>query len=226
MSAHIAASLQPLAEPLATLRKHPDNYRRGDVEGIRSSLRRFGQLRPILVQASTRYIVAGNHTFQAAQDENWSDIAAAVVDMSDEDALAYLVADNAHSDNASNDDESLLAALEKIQSTGQLEGIGYSADEVDDLIAAIEGARSTDVEQFTGGYAEDPDATAARWEGRDEGQNKEVVFLLPHEDYEQFRLDLEVLKAEHGTDSMARAIYLTVRERAQQLSTEPAHAEV
>ena len=51
-----------------TLLPFPNNPRRGNVKKLRESLEANGQYKPIVVQASTRYILAGNHLWQAAKE--------------------------------------------------------------------------------------------------------------------------------------------------------------
>jgi ParB-like chromosome segregation protein Spo0J len=82
---------------------HPDNPRRGDVPAIMRSLERFGQVKPIIVQRSTNYVVAGNHTLQAAKELGWSSVDVQFMDLDDETARAYLIADNATADRATYD---------------------------------------------------------------------------------------------------------------------------
>lgn len=53
------------AVPLAELKAHPRNSRRGDVALIAASLVANGQYRPIIVGARTGHVLAGNHTFAA-----------------------------------------------------------------------------------------------------------------------------------------------------------------
>src|SRR3989442_2624593 len=60
-AARIAPQLRALAVPIDSVSLHPRNPRRGDVAAVRASLERFGQRKPIVVQASTRYVVAGEH---------------------------------------------------------------------------------------------------------------------------------------------------------------------
>lgn len=74
---NITEGLQPLARPIDSLTLHPQNYRQGDVENIAASLDRFGQVRPIVVQASTGHVVAGNHTLKAAISLDWDTSTAA-----------------------------------------------------------------------------------------------------------------------------------------------------
>ncbi|HEY8868153.1 MAG TPA: ParB N-terminal domain-containing protein [Candidatus Limnocylindrales bacterium] len=62
--------------PIESIKLHPRNPRIGDVEAVANSLRRFGQQKPLVVQASTLFCVAGNHLLRAAQSLGWTEIAA------------------------------------------------------------------------------------------------------------------------------------------------------
>lgn len=129
-----------------TIEPHPDNARVGDVSAIAESLERFGQVKPILVQKSTGYVVAGNHTREAAKSLEWEEIAAVLLDMDDETAKAYLLADNRLSDRAKYDQAKLYSSLESLL---DLEGTGFDPDYVeslgDALGATTEGAVNGDV---------------------------------------------------------------------------------
>jgi hypothetical protein len=96
--------------PVGVLRPHPRNPRRGDVRLIAGSLKRNGQYRPILVQRATNIILAGYHTWQAAQLLGWTHIAVLPVEVDDDAALRLLLMDNRSSDVADYDD-ALLAEL-------------------------------------------------------------------------------------------------------------------
>lgn len=136
---NIAEGLRPNVVPIASITHHPENPRMGDVDAIAESLGRFGQVRPIVVQESTGYIVAGNHTTKAARSLGWTEIAAVRVALSDEDALAYLLADNRLADRGSYDNEVLRELLQR--ASGNLAGTGYDEDDVlgmmDDMPSAI-----------------------------------------------------------------------------------------
>jgi ParB-like chromosome segregation protein Spo0J len=135
---NIAPALEQLKVPVTEPVLHPQNYRQGDVENIAASLQRFGQVRPIVVQASTMHVVAGNHTLKAVQSLGWDEVAAVVVNLTDEEAEAYLVADNRASDKATNDDAVLAPILERMMLAGKLEGTGYSPDDVDDMLSSLD----------------------------------------------------------------------------------------
>lgn len=113
------------------LKQHPDNARIGDVNAIARSLERFGQVKPIIVQRSTSYVVAGNHTLKAAKALGWEFIEAMVLDMDDSTARAYLLADNATSDRATYDKAALIGVLGKTLSN--LEGTGFTEEDFESL---------------------------------------------------------------------------------------------
>lgn len=137
-----APGLDALVVPIRSLKRYPGNPRRGDAHAIAQSLERFGQMKPVVVQESTRYIVAGNHTTDGAEQAGWKRIAAVVAPLSDEEAEAYLVADNAIGDLAENDEAALSEILGRLAERGQLEGTGYTPDTYAELrarLAAVEG---------------------------------------------------------------------------------------
>jgi hypothetical protein len=207
--------------PIDTVKPHPKNPRRGNVQRIMASLERFGQVRPIVVNGDN-VIIAGNHTYQAMRELGHKFINIVRVDLNDQDAQAFLLADNRTADAASWDDEGLISVLEDLTSNSSLDGTGFTQDDLDDLLGAIEDVNTasyTTIEEFEGDYAEPPEVTAERWEGRNEGQNREVVFLLPHEDYEEFIASVNKLKLKYATDSMARAIYEAAYREANHVAS-------
>lgn len=135
-TASIAPQLRSLAVPIDSIELHPRNPRRGDVAAVTDSLRRFGQRKPIVVQASTRYVVAGNHLLQAARALHWTEVAANVQDMDDAEATAFMLADNRTSDLGGYDDALLAAILAEQAATDNLAATGYSTDDVATLLRA------------------------------------------------------------------------------------------
>jgi ParB-like chromosome segregation protein Spo0J len=86
---------------------HPDNPRRGNTEAIAKSIEALGQYKPIVVQASTGYIIAGNHTWKAMKQLGRAEVSAVVLDVDDTTAKSIMVADNRTSDLGDYDDEQL-----------------------------------------------------------------------------------------------------------------------
>jgi hypothetical protein len=132
----IAPALQALAVPIESITLHPRNSRIGDVEAVAASLRRFGQQKPLVVQASTRFVVAGNHLLRAAQKLGWTSIAANVEAMDDATATAYMLADNRTSDLGGYDDTLLAAILAEQSAADNLAATGYDPADVAALLRA------------------------------------------------------------------------------------------
>lgn len=109
--------------PLIMLYPHRRNYRQhppAQIQRIKASLERFGQVRSIVVQANedtTYTIVAGHGVTEAAQELEWKELRADILPhwWSAEQVTGYLVADNNLSMDAT-DDETLLAELLQEQS--------------------------------------------------------------------------------------------------------------
>jgi site-specific DNA-methyltransferase (adenine-specific) len=121
--------------PIDTVELHPRNPRLGAVAAVAASLARFRQVKPIVVQRSTRYVVAGNHVVRAALSLGWTEIAANVQDLDDADAMALMLADNRTADLGGYDDVLLAAILAEQQAEDNLAATGYDVDDVAALIA-------------------------------------------------------------------------------------------
>lgn len=92
----------------------PDNARKGNIASIVESLREFGQHRPLIVQRSSNRIIAGNHTYKAAESLGWEEINVYFVDDNDTQAIRRSIADNATNDRAKWDDEILKDLMDSV----------------------------------------------------------------------------------------------------------------
>ncbi len=93
----IIDSLKGLAVPIDSLKQDPRNARlhpERNLEALRTSLRYYGQRKPIVVRKNDSRIIAGNGLWQAAKDLGWTEIAAVFVDDDDATAAAYALMDN------------------------------------------------------------------------------------------------------------------------------------
>jgi hypothetical protein len=120
---------------LDELTPYPGNPRRGNPQLIAESLRANTQYRPLVVQASTMTVLAGNHTLIAARELGWETVEVTLLDVDDEQARRIVLADNRTSDVAETDDAALLALLEQVD---DLEGTGFTAGDLAALLAAGE----------------------------------------------------------------------------------------
>lgn len=111
-----------------SLKVHPRNPRKGDLAVIADSLRENLQYSPLVVQSSTRYVLAGNHTLMAARDRlGWSEIDVVMVDVDDERAYRILLSANRTADLGTYDDRLLLGLLADLDT---LDGTGYDPEDL------------------------------------------------------------------------------------------------
>jgi ParB-like chromosome segregation protein Spo0J len=223
---NIAADLQGMAVPVDVPVLHPQNYRQGDVEVIKASLQRFGQMRPIVVQKSTAHVVAGNHTLKAAVELGWTEIACVAVDLSNEEAEAYLVADNRASDKATNDDAALVSILERLMLAGKLEGTGYNPDDVDDMMSALDALPTVEPETEAQTAVTD-EQLAERFANRSQVALRQFVVMYPQDVAGEFEQHVRRLERAWGM-SQTRDVVLEALKRANDGLTngEAAAAEV
>ena len=111
---NIADNIQSLAVDIELLRPLENNARRGNVDAIMASYNKFGQVKPIVAVADDSgylTVIAGNHQLEAAKRLGWQQIAVSVVDLDNDDALAFALADNRISDLGTTDNEILYELL-------------------------------------------------------------------------------------------------------------------
>jgi len=131
---------------LEDLKLYPKNPRKGNIDLIAESLEAYGLYKPITANADGT-ILAGNHTYQAAQKLGWEEIQVVFVDVDDQTAARIVAIDNKASDDGTYDEELLVSLLKEID---DLTATGYSVDEVDDLIASIEEANTPQISPEAG----------------------------------------------------------------------------
>lgn len=131
----IEMRIDQLSQDLANARKHDDR----NIETIVGSLRRFGQQKPIVVDASG-VVRAGNGTLEAARRLGWETIQVVETTLTGSDATAYAIADNRTAELAEWDDEILRATLEGLRFEDEelLDAAGFTDDELAKLMKDIE----------------------------------------------------------------------------------------
>lgn len=202
------AALRRMLVPIDELEETPGNPRRGNVPVLRSSLRRFGQVRPVVVVEGR--ILAGHHLVQAARAEGWTRIAAVEAGIEDEvERQAYLAADNRTSDLATYDDRELAALLGRLSEHDALEGTGYTADDHDAILAQL---------YATAGDGAGPLPGAPPRLGSSVGDRAEVVLIFNRDQRDQLELWLAAVSKEVGADGISEAVYEAARIAAEALA--------
>lgn len=212
-----AEALRPYLRPIESVVDHVGNPRKGDVEALKGSLRRFGQVRPILFEPgeSEDVIVAGHHLRYAARDLGWTHLAMVPHTFADEaERKAYLVADNQLATLAGYDEQAQMSLWSELAEAGALEGTGVSIDAMEDLQARI-GVPTTEPQEWAGGYAEDARAAAERAAALAASQQmKEIVLMVSPEQYEEFGRYVRALQKEYGTSGVVATVLRAVGEAA------------
>jgi hypothetical protein len=108
----------------ANLRRHPVR----NLEAIKASLRRFGQQKPIVVDAKG-VIIAGNGVYTAARELGWKQIACVDSSLAGVERVAYAIADNQTPLLAEWDEPALLDTLEAME-PGEAETLGFSREDI------------------------------------------------------------------------------------------------
>lgn len=117
-----------------SLTAHPRNPNRGNVEAIRQSIEAHGFYGALVAQRSTRHVLAGNHRLEAARQLGAVEVPVIWVDVTEDEALRILLADNAIAGEAQIDERALLAILSEI-GTG---GTGFADTDLARLMARLE----------------------------------------------------------------------------------------
>jgi hypothetical protein len=214
--------MEIISAEIDSLLPFPNNPRRGNVSKLKESLATNGQYKPIVIQASTRYILAGNHLWQAAKESGWARIDIVEVDVNTTQAKKIVATDNRLGELGTYDEQELLDLLQDIS----LEGTGYDTQDVDDLIALIEEQSSTPQYEETGSMV---DGVSGGGQLSQEGVNRRptmserashyaerTVRLLmcefPNDQYIWVQDRLSELRVKYNVDSNGDAIVRAIAE--------------
>ena len=189
----VIASRRVRMTPVTELTRHPRNPRQGDVGAIVQSIQHNGFYAPLIVQKSTGFVLAGNHRLAAAQELGMEKVPVVVVDVDDDAALRVLLADNRTADLATYDDSALAALLEELAVTPvALTGTGYDGDDLDRLLNDLNTSLTATLA---------PQSLIDQQPNYEAGDTRQLVIILPRDQYETVIRELERIADTVGTDS-------------------------
>jgi len=120
--------IETLSPDPANVRKHGQR----NMDAIKASLRRFGQQKPIVVDAKG-IVLAGNGTLAAARELGWREIQIVRTELTGSQATAFGIADNRSAELAEWD-EKLADVLASLKAEDfPIEEIGFDLDELEAL---------------------------------------------------------------------------------------------
>lgn len=146
--------------PIDSVRPHPRNPREGDVGAITQSIEAHGVFKQLLIQKSTGYIIAGNHTWRAEKAKGLKRVPVTYLDVDDDAALQIMLADNQSTDLATNNETKLVEVLQDLASRGKLGGSLFTGDDLDAMMSRLN--RPLDLRDIAGQapMVSQPQATA------------------------------------------------------------------
>jgi ParB-like chromosome segregation protein Spo0J len=185
--------------PVEQLVEHPANPRRGDVDAIVAAIAANGWHGALLVQRSTRRVLAGNHRLRAARALGMPEVPVLWADVDELTARRILVADNRASDLGAFEAASL-AALIAGASGADREGMLFTEADVALLLAP---------DQDTVQQALSAGARRGAYEARGV---RSLVLPYPVADYIRHSDALRALGAAWGAASLAATLDRLITE--------------
>jgi len=190
-----------------SIQPDPENSRlhgERNLAQIKASLERFGQQKPIVVDARN-IVIAGNGQLAAAKALGWSEIDIVRTQLTGTEAAAYAIADNRASEFAQWDDAALLATLEQLDEG--LQGIaGFTTDEIASM------AFTEMVEPEDDRPRHDPDKYEAR-------VLKQIVLIYGLEQYERVFDALAEYAEKHGLSDNSEVVVHLLEKNGHAVST-------
>ena len=147
MNHQVSKDLEHLLIPVDQLLTLPNNPRKGNIDAIAASYKKFGQVKPIVAvdnEDGTGTVIAGNHQLAAAKQLGWTHIAVLHVPFDHDKAIAFALADNRTSDLGEDDQnllhEMLLSVVDEMPEF--FEGLGWDDFEIASIETPAAGASS------------------------------------------------------------------------------------
>lgn len=204
--------------PIAELIPYPGNPRRGDVEKIKESMRENGWAGAVVRQASTGYMLIGNHRTRAWGELGHEHVPIVhTIDVDDATARRLVLADNRTTDVASYDHEALIDIIRAAAAEEErgLVGSGYEDADVAlwlkqidqqasaEGIQAREGSKRTMEERMTGDDGQTP---------YDEQDVRNIVLPVKSDVFTELIEQMTVLAEKWDLDTNAQVVVRAVRE--------------
>jgi ParB-like chromosome segregation protein Spo0J len=190
----------------SNLRKH----NRKNLDAIKASLRKFGQQKPIVVDAKG-IVIAGNGTLKAAQELGWDEIDIIRTDLKGADATMFAIADNRTAELAEWEDH-LGDVLKSLADAGEdLGDLGYDAKELDDLL----GQNVSEVNSEERGTT-----PADEIENYQNSTVRQIVLILDVSEYEEIVEKLDSIKTKLNLENNTLAALEAIRNYANSDDTE------
>jgi hypothetical protein len=193
--------------PISALHHWPGNARRHNLPALCESLNTYGQTKPLVVQRSTKQVLAGNGTMDAAVELGWDKLAVHYVDVDEQTATKLVLLDNRTADLASYDEAALVAQLQSVTDLG---GSGFTLDDLDDLASQLGTLPEVTATTFDGGFVANEDRGEPRPPLAKAGL-KEVILVLRAEELRAFEQRVAELAEGFNTETVTATVLEALR---------------
>src|SRR5262245_50245314 len=126
----------------ANARLHGDE----NMSAILGSLKRFGQVEPLVVQKSTGRIIGGNGRVVAMKQLGWTECDVVELDVDDLTATSLGIALNRSASLADWNEPVLAQLLKDLDAAGELGSTGFSQDDLGELLDRVMGPSEADLD--------------------------------------------------------------------------------
>lgn len=215
---------------LSTLVPDPENPRAHDqrnLDAIMASLRDHGQVEPLLVQKSSRMIIAGNGRAEAMRSLGWTEVHVVLLDVDDVQARKLSIQLNRSGELASWDEAVLARHLQELGGLADYDvgAMGFDDSELEQLMAAYGDASDALVmpPPPASGEAGQPAGPAPALPGTDDGKApapmpnsgvRMVQLFLNEQTIDPFQLAVRKLAKAWGCDNITDTVEQAVLRAA------------
>lgn len=140
--------------------RNPRRISEHALEKLTNSIERFGFAAPVIAQKGTNLVLAGHQRLKAAERAGVTTAPVLFVDLGDEEALAYTLADNRLAEEAEWDSvqlQGILAELEASDLDDLVALAGFEERELTKIAASAEAQRATDAMDIIADGIMDPE---------------------------------------------------------------------
>jgi DNA modification methylase len=130
-------------DELKPFAKNPKKHPEKQIEMLKKSMGEFGFTNPILTSKDDM-IIAGHGRMEAAKSIGLTEVPTIMIDLPYEKAVAYVIADNRLAELAEEDSVMLADLLDEIDDD-LMEAVGFSQDDLDELLEGIESEMPSEV---------------------------------------------------------------------------------
>lgn len=200
------------AIPLESLNFDKENPRVHDeenMEAIGKSLTAFGQVEPLVVQRSSRMVIAGNGRLRAMMNMEWESAKCVLLDVDDRKARELSIALNRSGELAGWNQSILAGHLTALADLDDFdpENIGFSAVQMKTLVDSFEDT-TKDLEKVVEDTLDSALPPGTQPVSMPSAKMREVKVFLDPDEYNGFQMALRTLSDYYGTDNLSD----TVRE--------------